>query len=103
MQGMRFRVQVTHEEFFKSLPQDDQKVKKKRTRSEFEESDGEDASQEAIRDMAKHIRLLEDETKLMSQTQLKMQQDMESLIKKTVMKVSKHVIKATKKTTQAME
>lgn len=67
------------------------------TRSEFEESDGDNASQEAIREMTKHIKLLDDQIRFMSQTQVQMQKDMEALIKKSLKMASRPVLKATNK------
>lgn len=57
--------------------------------------------QEAIKQMAKCIKLPEAEIRHMSKAQLKMQKDMEVLIKKTVKKASKSVLKATDKLTKS--
>lgn len=47
--------------------------------------------------MSKKIKLLERQTKAMSETQLQMQQDKQALIIKSVKQASKPVVKITKK------
>lgn len=53
--------------------------------------------------MAKHIKLLEDEIRHMSETQLKMKQYMETLIKKSVKRASMSMLKETYKLTKLNE
>lgn len=90
----------THHE----LKQKNKKKKKKRMRSEFVSDDDETSSQEAIQQMAKRIKLLENELRLMSNTQQQMQKDMEVLlIKKNVSRASKPIIKKMEMPTVAME
>lgn len=87
-------------EFFNSSPIVDTKIKKMRTMREFKESDGEE-DQEDISKMAKRIKFLEDQIRAMSSSQLKMQEDMQALIKKFVKSASRPVIKATDKMVKA--
>lgn len=70
----------------------DKKQRKKRNRSDFEDDETE-SSQEIISAMSKKIKLLEDEIKKMARTQLKMQKETESLIKRNVKKATKPAIK----------
>lgn len=68
-----------------------------------EELDEESSCREAMKKMAKCIKLLDVEIKLMSDTKLKMQRDMVTLIKNTVKRASRHVLKATYKLTKSNE
>lgn len=93
--------------------------KKTRLRSEFleeeelvDDEDNEDktnykssksSSYRAMKLMTKRIKLLEVELRVMSYTQVKMQKDMEALIKKTVKRASRPIIKAIEKTTKVVE
>lgn len=54
-----------------------------------------------MKKMAKHIKLLEADIRLMSKAQIKMHKDMEILIKKIVQRVSRPVFKETKKLTKS--
>lgn len=56
---------------------------KKRKRNDFE-GDKAEFSQEVISKMSKRIKLLEGEIRRLSETQLKMKKEIESLIKKNV-------------------
>lgn len=80
---------------------------KKRFRSEFiledDDVDDENASHEAIQQMAKRIKLLENEIRLVSETQQNMQKVMETLIKKFVWRANKPMIKKIEKSTAIME
>lgn len=63
--------------------------------------DEEPLSREAIKQMAKRIKLLEAKIRHMSEAQLKMQKYMEALINKIVKRASMYLIKATKKLTKS--
>lgn len=71
-------------------------------RSEFVDEEGK-SSQEVISHMAKHIKVLEDEIRHMSETQRKMPEDMESLIKKNVKRASRPMLKRLEKSTTILE
>lgn len=98
-----------------SSPPQHKNAPKKRPRSEYvegekdeddkeeEEFDEESSSREAMKKMAKCIKLFEVEIRPMLDTQLKMHRDMEALIKKTVNRASRHVLKATDKLTKSNE
>lgn len=57
------------------------------------------STREVMKRITKRIKLLEDEIKLMSDTQLKMKAEMEKLIKKYVKKASQPILKAIEKLT----
>lgn len=71
------------------------------------EDEGEAVSQpfsrEALKKMAKCIKLIENQNKLMPDTLLRMQITMEKLIKKIVKKGNRPVLKATDKLTKSIE
>lgn len=73
-------------------PPADKSQSRKRKMSDFEGDEAE-SSQEIISEMSKRVRLLEEEIKKISETQLKMKREMESLIKKNVKKTTKPAIK----------
>lgn len=75
----------------------------KRKRSDFVDDEEENTSQEVISQMAKRIRLLEDEIKKMSETQKQMRNEMESSIKKSVKHARNPTLKKLEKIANVME